>query len=385
MQISHIVHFGKYYFPERGGIESVTISLAEGAVLAEYSVSVVCFRTGNSSESERINTVEVLRAPIAGLISSQPLGFRYFFLCLREARRADLIHMHGPNMLAALCCLLVPRRTRLLVHWHSDIVGKGWLGRVLRPLEQALLRRADRVVATSPAYAVSSVSLAKHTEKIRIVPIGTRAPRELNPELSPMWADRLVNKRLVLSVGRLVPYKGFDVLIAAAARLPENTAVVIVGGGPLENELRARIETAGLNDRVYLAGKLDDATLDALFRHACVYCMPSRERSEAFGVVLLEAMAHGIPIVATEIPGSGVPWVNQHECSGLNVPVNDPVALANACSRILLSEAERERFAKASRQRFLDFFTEEESVRKMTEIYSELLTMPKEKAKRTAD
>jgi len=373
-----IVHFGKYYFPDTGGIESVTSSLAEGAARAGHAVTVVCFCTGTFPERDRLNGVTVLRAPITRLISSQPLGWRYLRLCLREARRADLVHFHGPNMLAALCCLLMPQHVGLLVHWHSDVVGKGWLGRIFRPLEQALLRRAGCIIATSPVYAEASASLRPHLDKVSVVPIGVPEPAAGTSAvpLPQQWADRLAGKRLVLSVGRLVPYKGFDLLVAAAAHLPADTLIIIVGGGPLQAELHAAIDAAGMAKRVYLAGRLDATTLDALFRRATLYCMPSRERSEAFGVVLLEAMAYGLPVVATNIPGSGVPWVNQHGVSGLNVPTDDAAALAEACNHILNSANEQARFSTAARQRYLEEFTEAVSVRKTLAIYGVLLNPP---------
>ena len=154
-----IVHFGKYYLPETGGIESVTASLARGAANAGHRVTVVCFKKSPASDEEVIDGVRVVRAPIARLIASQPLGMKYFRLCVREARDADVIHLHAPNMLGALCCLMVGKRPSLLVHWHSDVIDKGWLGKAFRPLETALLRRADCIVATSGVYAEASSTL----------------------------------------------------------------------------------------------------------------------------------------------------------------------------------------------------------------------------------
>lgn len=373
-----IVHFGKYYLPETGGIESVTASLARGAAHAGHRVTVVCFRRGSASDDEVIDGVRVVRAPITRLIASQPLGTRYLRLCLREARDADVIHLHVPNMLGALCCLMVGRRPRLLVHWHSDVIDKGWLGQAFKPLETALLRRADCIVATSSVYAEASPTLQRFRQKVAIVPIGVPDARttesagdggcEIPADLQAMIAGR----KLVLAVGRLVPYKGFDVLVEAARNLHDDAIVVIVGDGPLRGSLQAAIDESGLSQRVCLAGRLSNATLHALFARALVYCLPSVHRAEAFGVVLLEAMSYGLPIVATNIPGSGVPWVNQHGVTGLNVPVGDPNALAQACNGILDSERERARLAEGARRRFLAEFTEDRSVGRMLATYRRL-------------
>jgi glycosyltransferase involved in cell wall biosynthesis len=171
----------------------------------------------------------------------------------------------------------------------------------------------------------------------------------------------------------LVPYKGFNVLIQAAQQLPKDSVVVIVGGGPLQQELQQAIKSAGVRDRVVLAGRLSDAALHALFERAILYCLPSTYRAEAFGVVLLEAMAYGLPIVASDIPGSGVPWVNQHGLSGLNVPVEDAKALADACNQILTSEVLRRKFSQGARQRYLAEFTEVTSIKRMLIAYDRLL------------
>lgn len=141
----------------------------------------------------------------------------------------------------------------------------------------------------------------------------------------------------------------------------------------MKEELCQAAEVAPIKDRVILAGRLSDAELQALFARATMYCLPSTYRAEAFGVVLLEAMAHGLPVVATEIAGSGVPWVNQHGVSGLNVPVNDAQQLAAACNEILGSDALRQKFAEGARRRFLDEFTESVSVNKMLAVYTTLI------------
>ena len=374
----NIVHFGKYYLPETGGIESVTASLARGAASAGHRVTVVCFKKMEASDDEVIDGVRVVRAPIARSIASQPLGAKYIRHCLRESRDANVIHLHAPNMLGALCCLLAGKRPRLLVHWHSDVIDKGWLGKAFRPLESALLKRANCIVATSSVYAEASPTLNPFRQKVSVVPIGVpRAKAPASPELAasvipPELRTRLAGKQLVLAVGRLVPYKGFGVLIAAAKHLRADATVVIVGTGPLRQSLQAEIDGGGLGHRVCLAGRLTDAALHALFAHASVYCLPSLHRAEAFGVVLLEAMSYGVPIVATQIPGSAVPWVNQHGVSGLNVPVGDPVALAQACNQILDSDHLHAQLSAGARRRCAEEFTEDRSVQRLLDTYQRL-------------
>lgn len=373
--MASVVHFGKYYFPDAGGIESVTVSLAKGAVAEGYAVSVVCFEKVLAKSEDFIGGVHVIRSPIAKLVASQPIGLKYAWQCLSFARRADLVHFHAPNMLGALCALFVGSRVRLLVHWHSDVINKGLLGKILRPLESALLRRADRIVVTSQVYADASVTLAPFRSKITVVPIGVPDAKHEGPDsILPASIEELVSeKKIILAVGRLVPYKGFSVLIEAAKHLPTDTVVVIVGGGPLQQDLEQEVDAACVKGRVVLVGRLSDSALHALFERATLYCLPSISRAEAFGVVLLEAMAYGLPIVATDIPGSGVPWVNQQGTSGFNVPIGNPEALAAACNQILASPELRSRLSQGARQRFLAEFTEDVSVKRMMATYDRLL------------
>lgn len=373
--MANIVHFGKYYFPDAGGIESVTFSLARGAVAFGHSVSVICFEKTPSNSNEVIDGVRVIRTPIMKMIASQPLGIKYFLQCIKAAKNAGVIHLHVPNMLGALCALFIGKRPRLLVHWHSDVINKGLLGKILRPLELALLRRADCIVATSPVYADASETLRPFKDKIAVVPIGVPDAKHegTSSKLSASIVNQIRDRKIILAVGRLVPYKGFNVLIDAAKHLSNDSVAVIVGGGPLQQELQQAIELAGVRDRVVLAGRLSDAALHDLFERATLYCLPSTYRAEAFGVVLLEAMTYGLPIVATDIPGSGVPWVNQHGTSGFNVPVGDPVALAAACNQILASPELRDRLSSGARQRFAADFTEEVSVKRMMHTYDQML------------
>ena len=132
-----------------------------------------------------------------------------------------------------------------------------------------------------------------------------------------------------MAIGRLTYYKGHDVLIRAAANL-ENSRVLIVGTGEHRERLTALIQSAGLGERVRLPGFQPEADLNALLASCDVLCLPSLERTEAFGLVLLEAMRFGKPVVVSDIPGSGAGWVTRQAGHGLLVPPGDAAALAAA-------------------------------------------------------
>jgi glycosyltransferase involved in cell wall biosynthesis len=377
----NVLHLGKYYHPDSGGIETVTKDLAQGAAHAGCQITVLCFGRVDRLVQERCGDVNVLRAPIWKLVASQPFGWKYVREFLRRARQFDIVHVHVPNMLAALMLLMARVPGKVVVHWHADIINKGWIGTLMRPLEWTMLRRADALVATSQAYADASPQLRRFSSKVHIVPIGIEdsdvfdddaSGDDPGPLTGAVVTPALDGTPMILAVGRLVPYKGFDVLIAAARFLPAACRVVIVGGGERRAELEAQIRERQVADRVVLAGRLGDEALRALFRSAAIFCLPSVSRAEAFGVVLLEAMANGLPIVASDIAGSGVPWVNQHGVTGLNVPIGDAEALAAALTRLLADGARRAQMGRESRRRFETEFTAARASRRMLNLYGAL-------------
>lgn len=356
--MTKIVHFGKYYPPDMGGIESVTQTLAEGASAAGYEVLIICFDKAKS-ESNPNSVVKVQRYSIQKMISSQPLSWGYLLGAVREGRRADIVHLHAPNLVATLASFFIGKRPKLVVHWHGDIVGKGLLRRLVMPLEWLSLSRATSILATSQLYADSSKFIQAFSKKVRVVPLGVTSPeiKQGHEHLSPRLAAFVAGRRLVLCVGRLTAYKGFSVLIEAAKYFPDSVAIVVAGGGELLMPLTEHINREQLGGKVLLAGRVSDEELSALYRNADVFCLPSIERSEAFGVVLIEAMAYGLPIVATNIKGSGVPWVNAHHVSGMNVMPSDARGLAAACIEILNNPTLRLQLARGARERFNNNFT----------------------------
>jgi glycosyltransferase involved in cell wall biosynthesis len=366
-----IAHWAKFYPPEWGGMESVTRDLAVGAARAGHTVSVAAFTADGVNRLETLDGVTVTRSKHWKALASQPLSLDWLRTCVRLGRNADVVHIHLPNMLAAVAMPLISKRSRVILHWHSDVVGKGVLGMLLRPLETYLARRADAIIATSAPYAAASPLLKRFSEKVVIIPLGIEDPSKLAEKtaLPSHIAAFVAGRKLILSVGRLVPYKGFEYLIDAARELPDDACIVIAGGGELEPVLRAKVEASGLSARFMIAGRIESATLAALFDQATLYVMPSVERSEAFGVVLLEAMAYGLPIVATQIAGSGVPWVNVHGETGLNVKPRDGAALADAIRLLMVDDALAARYGTAARARYLECFTDSAMIAAVVKQY----------------
>lgn len=365
-----IVHWAKYYPPEWGGTELVTYDEAVESAARGDEVEVVAFTRDRARRDIDLGVV-IERAKVRAGIDSQPLSLRWLMLAVRAGRAGDVVHIHTPNLLAALALPFIPRRKQVILQWQTDVVEKGILGLMVRPLELYMARRADILIASSAAYAEASPVLRRFKSKTVAIPIGIADPTQAAAsDCLPADIESFVRGRpIVLAVGRSVPYKGFEYLIRAAAEMREDAAVVIAGTGRLEGQHRALIAQLGVGDRVMMAGRVAPPDLQALFRDASLYAMSSVKRSEAFGIVMLEAMAHGLPIVATNIPGSGVAWVAGEGETGPIVAPRDAAGLAAAIDGLLTAPGERAALGQRARARFERLFLRERMLESVLSLY----------------
>jgi glycosyltransferase involved in cell wall biosynthesis len=265
-----------------------------------------------------------------------PISPSFPFLVWGVAKRVDVVDYHAPFPLVDLAVSLwFPRRTALIVHWHSEIIAQRRMLPIVGPFIRRTLRRADRIVVSTPAMIEQSPFLKPFADKCVVIPYGIDVDycKDLDTgDIARIAELRALHPRLIVATGRLVPYKGFGVLIDAMRDV--DGTLVIVGTGPLESALRRQIEEAGLGDRVHLVGYLERPELRCLL-HACrVFTMPSVEESETFGIAQVEAMACGKPVVNTRLL-TGVPWVARDGSEAMTVPPGNPDALAASLSFLL--------------------------------------------------
>lgn len=373
-----VLHLGKYYAPERGGIERYTQALAEWCVAQGDAVSVLVHQRPGlwRGMRETIDGVEVRRAGCLAAPVYTPLSPGFPLQLARTLRefRPDLLHLHFPNP-SCFAALASPAARRLpwVVHWHADVPpdSPDWrlrtFYRAYRSFEQATLARACAIVATSQPYLQASTALSHWKEKARIVPLGIGelpvAPRRAQPPVWPASGLRL------LAVGRLSRYKGFAVLLEALARIGD-ASLLLVGQGECERELRALASARGIDARLRFAGDLDDATLAAAYAAADVFVLPSLDRGEAFGLVLLEAMRAGLPVIASAIAGSGVGSVVVDGETGTLVTPGDAPALAAAIDG-MRDGILRQRLGQAGRRCWQAHFTLEATMPPWRRIYAE--------------
>ncbi len=343
-----VVHAAKYYPPVPGGMETVIADLCAGTA-RDWDVSVVAAHDRRETVYEREGGVTVVRAARHGVAASVPLCPSYPWHLWR--RPADCVVLHEPNPVAGASVFLRTPAPRLIVWHHSDLLRPAWAPSTYGRLQRAVYRRADCVIVSSPNLAAASPLVAV-ARRVAVVPFGIDLARFQHP--SAGTAARAAALRaglpgpIMLFVGRFVYYKGLDVLIDAM-RDCEGT-LLLAGDGPLEPLLRARVAAHGLQARVRFLGRVADDELPACYRAADLFVLPSVAFTETFGVVQVEAMAAGLPVISTRLP-TGVPWVNQDGVSGLTVAPGDAGALAGAIRRLGSDPHERARLAHGAAAR----------------------------------
>ncbi|MBI4803883.1 MAG: glycosyltransferase [Desulfovibrio sp.] len=345
-----VLHLGKYYPPVQGGVETVTFQVAEGMTKRGVRSDILCFNPGGPTVSEQWNGYTVTRADTPRVAFSTPLSMDFIRLLRKAAPAYDILHLHCPNPMAALALRLVNPGAKVVLHWHSDVIRQKYINKAYRLFfGNWLANRADAVIGATGAHVEVSEYAAAFAGKAHIIPFcldpEPYAPGTVDQDILARLREEHVGKKAVFALGRLISYKGFDVLIQAATRLPGDWVVLIGGSGPMEPQLRELVEAKGLTGKVHLVGKIPQEALSAYYHFCRVFCLPSITRAEMYGMVQLEAMACGRPVVSTRIPGSGVPLVNAHGVTGLTVPPGDSSALANAVMEIDADQALWERMS----------------------------------------
>jgi rhamnosyl/mannosyltransferase len=369
-----VLHVNKLYAPWTGGIESVAQELSEGLACRNgFQVEVLACQSRGRGLRELFNGVRVLRAGSLGLWLGTPIAPGFSAQLARRSNDFDVIHVHMPTPLA-----LWPRwwtkaiRPRIVVQHHCNVVRPvaRELWRALVRFEQELYDRADAIIVSSEAMIESSAAVSGHRNKCHVIrlPVPHGRSGQAQPtNVADLRAGLGIgsDERVVLFVGRLVPYKGIEYLIEAmrgiAARL------VLVGSGPLVEALRHKVESLGMANQVIFAGAASDAKVRCFYSLADLFVLPSITSAEAYGLVQLEAMSFGVPVINTDLP-TGVPTVSLHGHTGLTVPTRDSAALAAAIRVLMDNDDLRQTFSCNARKR-AQLFSRDTVVAELAELY----------------
>ena len=370
-----ILQLGKFYPPDIGGIETVMFDITEELNKRGIKCDVLCSNNKNEYKEEVLNNYKIYRAISYGRLSSTSIAPQMIFKLKEIINRYDIIHIHHPDPMANLALFIAnPKKQKIIVHWHSDIIKQKIFLHFYKPFLYLLLQKADAIIATTSDYIEGSAFLSEFKNKVKTIPIGINlnnlkcAEQNVN-ELK----EKYKSKKIIFSLGRFIYYKGFQYLIKAAKYLDDNYVILIGGDGKLKDGFLNLIKIENLYNKVKLLGKIPEDKLSSYYKACDIFCLPSIERSEAFGLVMVEAMSFGKPIVSTVIPYSGVSWVNRDNYTGLNVEPKNPVALADSFKAILENNKSYQKFSLNAIKRFNEEFTIEKEVSRFIELYTNLL------------
>lgn len=376
MQLT-VLHIGKYYPPYAGGMEVFLSDLVNTQRKQGTNAYALVHGDPLPDDPEWIVRVPVqttlIYAPIA-------IGFRRALAKTIERIKPDILHLHMPNNSAFWVLTLHQARTLpWVVHWHADVVASSirrivkLAYRLYRPFEQTVLNRAERIIATSPPYLHSSEPLRQWSHKCAVVPLGLSA-KPLQPTPSNKDTPWQPGMFRVLAIGRLAYYKGFETLVQAVAATP-NSELLIVGEGESRTNLEALIQATSPAEgapRIRLLGHVSEAEKYALLASCDVFCLPSRERTEAFGMVLLEAMSQARPCIASDLAGSGMPWIVSHAGAGLLAEPEDPQSWHTALAKLQANPQLRAQLGEQGRKGLLQHFSIEACAQTISEHYASL-------------
>ncbi|CAN5913743.1 glycosyltransferase [soil metagenome] len=370
-----VCHLSKYYPPVAGGIETHVRTLAHAQAELGASVQVLCVNhQPGPTVVEADGPVEICR--IRRVASVAKLDACPGLVRELEQIEADVLHLHVPNPTMILALLAARQRAEpiVVVTYHSDAIKQRVRRVLFRPLERLAYRRVRAILPTSPAYAAGSPFLQSYHDRLYVLPLGI----DLAMYLEPAAADRAEADQiqaahagpLWFSCGRMVYYKGFEIAIRALSQV--RGTLLLAGDGPARPRLEAEAGRLGLADRVVFLGAVPRVL--PYYLAARAFWFPSNARSEAFGLVQVEAMASGCPVINTSIPHSGVSWVSPHEQTGLTVPMDDPEALAASARRLLDEPGLRDRLATEARARAVREFDHRVMARRSLALYEHVLS-----------
>lgn len=367
-----ILEVNKAYYPHVGGIETLVRQYSEG-LARDYDVDVkvlVCRDDRGRTLRQRINGVDVTKAASLGTFCKCPVSFTFIRLFRKMAKKADVIHIHMPFPLADVAALLSGFKGRIVLSWHSDIVKQKKMMLLYKPFMKRLLDRADAVAIATMGHYFGSDHLKDYFGKCHVVPYGIAPEKYLNIKRRPILTEKCSDPGSikVFFTGRLVYYKGVDVLLKAFRRV-NNCELFIAGTGVLDDELKAYTREHGLEKKVHFLGFFPDKELKQAYADCDIFVLPSVEKSEAFGIVQLEAMIYGKPVINTDLD-SGAPYVSIGGITGLTVEKSNTKELAKAINTLAENRELREVLGKAAAERVHSEFTEDIALKKMYEVLS---------------
>ncbi|MCR4582033.1 MAG: glycosyltransferase [Prevotella sp.] len=370
-----ILQIAKYYYPVEGGIETVTKYMAEG--LNSFHNYIICFSQDGITRMDTVNNVKVYRIAPSIKVSSQDIAFTYYHYLKKIIYEVqpDIIILHCPNpFLYPITVKLTPRYSKLVLLWHSDILGKGLLYKMVHTFERKILKKADLILATSPNYIHPSSPIYQYRDKTKVVPNGIiKKDFQWHPgdeKTIEEIRSKCHHKRIVFFVGRHATYKGINYLIEAEQYIKSDCVILIGGRGPETEQLESMVHS----ERIKFIGRIPNEYLRCYYYASDIFAFTSCTKQEAFGIALAEAMYCGSVPVTFSIEGSGVNWVSVKDKTCLEVPLGDVRGYAAAIDRLLSEQDLYFKYAAAGKDRIARMFTCEQSNIEADKIFQQLIS-----------
>jgi rhamnosyl/mannosyltransferase len=342
------LHIGKFVTPPYGGVEAHVDTLLR-SLLPDIRGKLVA---GESPMLDAVSYSElpyrVLTAKSFGKFASATMSPGVVIVARKEFKsgRCNLLHIHSPNPWGDVVALTTSRDVPVVMSWHSDIVRQRKLMKIYRHIQRRVLDRVDKIIVFTPKHYSSSEQLHQINVESKIVhvPMGIDFDlldkKNADQALTSKIDDFSQGRPVLLTVGRHVYYKGYSYLISALSKIKSDAVLVMIGSGVLSDSLKAQAVELGLNKRILFLGEVDSPKLVSAFHRCDLFCLPSIEPSEAFGIASAEAMACGKPTVVCEL-NNGVNYLNKNGETGITVMPRNVEALANAIDVLIFDDALR--------------------------------------------
>lgn len=373
-----ILHVTNYMYPNIGGIEQTSRDIIN-SLLNECEQKVICFNNGKKDVTDRLDGIEVTRCAAKFKISSQAISFSFKKRLKEQFKKfqPDVVIFHYPNPFQAHYLLKLLKKNslcKLVVWWHLDITKQKLLGRLFKGQSIKLLKRAEKIIATSPNYLEGSPYLSAFKEKCIVIPSCINEKRLEITEKSIRLKDKIRSenegKILCFAIGRHVEYKGYEYLIKASKQLDDRFVIYLGGEGKLTPKLK---QLADGDDKIRFLGKISDEEVVAYMSACDIYCFPSITKNEAFGLALAEAMSFGKPAVTFTIEGSGVNYVSLDGITGLEVENRNSDNYAKAICTLAENEELRKNLGEAAKARVDELFLYVHFKKQLLELLYNLL------------
>jgi len=364
-----ILQINKMYTPDIGGVETVVSDYAN--YLKKYDdITVLCINKYFSLKTkiEIRDDVTIYRCASLGTFMSMPISFVFFYHMFLLSRKANYIHIHEPFPLASLGYFLIPKKKKIFLTWHSDIIKQKSIKVFFEFFQKKLCRKADKIIVTSENMKTFSYILKKYKDKLITIPLAI-SPEEYTNTINCNLDINNLPKNYVLFLGRFSYYKGIFTLLDAIEDINEDIPFVIVGNGDLSNQIYERILKSSKN--IYFINRyVSDKEKKCLLKYSKFMVFPSILPSEAFGIIQLESMIYGKPVINTNLD-TGVPWVSKHNVSGLTSEVSNVQSLSSNIKKLYFDEVLYKRLSRGAIDRINKYFTSNKINKKLYNLYFE--------------